>query len=63
MHTDLPLTDSDHDKLGRFLFATEIATGLVEAFSDNNESVVLGINGTWGSGKSTLINFIIQDLN
>ncbi|MCD9584399.1 KAP family P-loop NTPase fold protein [Tenacibaculum maritimum] len=62
MHTDLPLTNSEHDKLGRFLFATEIATGLVDAFSDNNESVVLGINGTWGSGKSTLINFIIQEV-
>lgn len=62
MHTDLPLEESKYDKLGRHLFATEIASGLVNSFKDNNESIVLGINGTWGSGKSTIINFIINEV-
>lgn len=62
MHTDLPLKNNEHDKLGRFLFATEIASGLINSFRNNNESIVLGINGTWGTGKSTLINFIIQEV-
>lgn len=62
MHTDLPLKESEDDKLGRYLFATEIASGLVNSFKENNESIVLGINGTWGSGKSTLINFIIKEV-
>ncbi|MDN3593476.1 KAP family P-loop NTPase fold protein [Zunongwangia endophytica] len=62
MHTDSPLIDPKNDKLGRLLFATEIASGLVYSFEKNNESVVLGINGTWGSGKSTLINFIIDEV-
>ncbi len=62
MNTDLPLTSVEKDKLGRGIFATEIASGLVHSFENNNESIVLGINGTWGSGKSTLINFIINEV-
>lgn len=62
MNTDLPLINSEDDKLGRFSFATEIAEGLVNSFRNNNESIVLGINGNWGSGKSTLINFIVNEV-
>lgn len=62
MNSDLPLINSEDDKLGRFSFATEIALGLVKSFKDNNESIVLGINGNWGSGKSTLINFIVGEI-
>lgn len=62
MNTDLPLINYEDDKLGRFTFASEIADGLVKSFQENNESIVLGINGNWGSGKSTLINFIINEV-
>lgn len=63
MYTDLPLNSKDSDKLGRYSFAEEIANGLVNSFGENNnESIVLGINGEWGSGKSTLVNFIINEI-
>ena len=62
MNTDTPLTNTNDDKLGRTIFAQEIASGLVNSFADNHESIVLGINGNWGSGKSTLINFIINEV-
>lgn len=62
MNTDLPLNNVADDKLGRSLFASEIANGLVKSFETNNESIVVGINGSWGSGKSTLINFIISEI-
>ncbi|MFT3794891.1 P-loop NTPase fold protein [Flavobacterium sp.] len=62
MNSDLPLNKRADDKLGRFSFATEVASGLVNSFSDNNESIVIGINGNWGSGKSTIINFIINEV-
>lgn len=62
MYTDLPLSTKENDKLGRYLFAEEIANGLVNSFNNNNESIVLGINGEWGSGKSTLVNFIINEI-
>lgn len=63
MHTDLPLNTIKDDQLGRALFAKEIANGLVNSFRENTESIVLGINGPWGSGKSTLINFIVEEVN
>jgi len=63
MYTDLPLDDPSKDKLGRNVFAKEIANGLVNSFGANHESIVIGINGSWGSGKSTLINFIMQEVS
>ncbi|CAL2081672.1 P-loop NTPase fold protein [Tenacibaculum sp. 190524A05c] len=62
MNTDLPLVDPQKDKLGRNELAKEIARGLVYSFKDSTESTVLGINGTWGIGKSTLLNFIIDNI-
>lgn len=62
MHSDLPLKDKDDDQLERYQFAEQIALGLVSSFANNNESIVLGINGSWGSGKSTLINYIVKEI-
>uniref|UniRef100_UPI003015DB45 P-loop NTPase fold protein n=1 Tax=Chryseobacterium sp. VD8 TaxID=3081254 RepID=UPI003015DB45 len=62
INTDQPIIDPNNDKLGRVNFAYEIAWGLVNSFKDNNESIVIGLSGNWGSGKSTLINFIIGEI-
>ncbi|WP_338812690.1 P-loop NTPase fold protein [Bernardetia sp. Wsw4-3y2] len=63
MHFDSALTDVNDDKLGRKEFAVQIANGLVKSFANNHESIVIGINGEWGSGKSTLVNFVIQEID
>jgi predicted KAP-like P-loop ATPase len=44
------------------VFAEEIASGLINSFKDNNESIVIGLSGNWGSGKSTWVNFIVQKI-
>ncbi|MBM7420173.1 MULTISPECIES: P-loop NTPase fold protein [Chryseobacterium] len=62
INTDQPINDPANDKLGRTAFATEIASGLVNSFKDNNESIVIGLSGNWGSGKSTLVNFIVGEI-
>jgi hypothetical protein len=62
MQTDLPVTRLADDKLGRKNLATEIAIGLVHSFQNNTESIVIGINGAWGSGKSSFVNFIIEEI-
>ena len=62
MHFDSALTNISEDKLGRKEFATQIANGLVKSFKNNHESIVIGINGEWGSGKSTLVNFVVQEI-
>lgn len=62
INTDQPIVDPSRDKLGRILFAEEIASGLVNSFKDNNDSIVIGLSGNWGSGKSTLVNFIVGEI-
>jgi hypothetical protein len=62
MQTDLPVTRLSDDKFRRKDLATEIATGLVHSFQNNTESIVIGINGAWGSGKSSFVNFIIEEI-
>lgn len=62
MYSDKSLNDKDKDKLNRYHFAKEIAKGLVKSFKNTNDSIVVGINGDWGSGKSTLINFLMEEI-
>jgi hypothetical protein len=50
------------DLLGRDKFANEIALSLLNNFPLNSDSLVFGLNGRWGSGKSTLMNFIIREM-
>ncbi|RJS56733.1 KAP family P-loop NTPase fold protein [Bacillus subtilis] len=57
----LPLTDIDNDKLNFKGLSIEIAE-FINAFpSDIPFSISL--NGSWGSGKSTMLNFIEKNLN
>ena len=50
------------DLLGRDKFAKEIALSLLKNFPINSDSLVFGLNGRWGSGKSTLMGFIIREM-
>ena len=55
---DRALRSGDEDKLGFRDIAARIATSLVDHASDGG--LVVGIEGTWGSGKSSLL-FLIED--
>jgi hypothetical protein len=52
---DAPLNDLNQDLLGRAKLAQHIADGI--AGSDKSTSLVVGVYGSWGSGKSTVLNF------
>lgn len=54
---DQPATD---DAFGREPFARSLARSLV--LPNNSPGLVVGIEGEWGSGKSTLIGFITRHL-
>ncbi|MCW5258031.1 hypothetical protein D5038_17190 [Verminephrobacter aporrectodeae subsp. tuberculatae] len=56
-HSDRP---AEKDALGWSDFAENLARSL--PLPEGSESVVVGIEGTWGSGKSTLIEFIKRSL-
>ncbi|MEC1551579.1 P-loop NTPase fold protein [Bacillus haynesii] len=57
----LPLTDIDQDKLNFKELSIEIADFINSFPSDVPFSISL--NGSWGSGKSTMLNFIETNLN
>ena len=57
---DQPLTNPADDKLNRDRFSAEIAQAL--ANWSGRDSLVVSLTGEWGTGKSTIKNFIIYHL-
>ncbi|MCG3679588.1 KAP family NTPase [Aliarcobacter butzleri] len=54
-------TRSD-DFLNRKHFADHIKSAIVNYEDKNNESLTIGLYGKWGSGKTSIINMIIENL-
>lgn len=59
--SDKPLTDPNEDRLGYAPFAKHLAQSINNMIP--REGLVVAIHGEWGSGKSTVINFIIHYLH
>ena len=58
--SDLPITSKKQDKLGRVSFAEQVARAILQY--EDKESVVLGLYGSWGSGKTSIINMVVESL-
>ncbi len=58
---DIPISESGSDRLG----FTEIASTYVEIITSqpNSASIILGLDGSWGSGKSSLLELLKNTLN
>jgi predicted KAP-like P-loop ATPase len=60
-HRDIPKkTKEDGDDLKFAPFASRVAQGILNYSQD--ETFIISLEGEWGSGKTTLINFIKEDL-
>jgi len=57
---DEPIRSSAEDRLNRVGFATELARAV--ARFERPESLVIGIYGAWGTGKTSLLNLIEEKL-
>lgn len=57
---DYPIEDKDADKLRRAPLAAKVAE-LIKSFQ-GKESFVIGIEGVWGSGKTSFINLVTSQL-
>jgi len=58
--TDEPLDDPSSDRFKRFPFAQRVAGTI--AFKKDPSSIVIGVYGAWGEGKTTVLNFIASEL-
>jgi hypothetical protein len=61
IYGDRPLDEDGVDQLGFTPLAVRIATALVDR--GTADGIVVGIEGEWGSGKSSLTNLVIRNLN
>ena len=57
---DRAISDEKDDLLGRHPLAYRIADMINNLGDDYKDSVVIGIEGEWGSGKSSFINLILN---
>lgn len=60
-NTDKPIKNSSEDLLGRKSFSKTLAEA-VDKYKEN-ESLVIGLFGKWGVGKTSIINMILENLN
>lgn len=60
MNPDYPIESCSDDILGRKPIAQRIARQLLSAPRDH--SIVFGLHGSWGSGKTSLLNMIAEEI-
>jgi predicted KAP-like P-loop ATPase len=58
---DRPLINPIDDRLGYNPLSKHLAESI--SLMTSNESIVIGIHGQWGSGKTTFVNFILHYLS
>lgn len=58
---DRPITQSSEDRLNRAVFAKYLARSILD--HHDPESLVVGLYGGFGVGKTSIINMVIEELN
>lgn len=58
--SDRPVSKREEDRFQRFDFSKRIAEKIIN--SSDKDSIVIGIFGAWGEGKTSVINFIESEL-
>lgn len=60
MHTDKPTSIKSEDRFLRYEFSKRIAS--IIATPKNDTSLIVGLYGKWGEGKTSVMNFVQQEL-
>lgn len=58
--SDKPVTIKENDRFQRYFFSKRIAETINKR--ESNEGLVIGLYGEWGEGKSTVLNFLENEL-
>ena len=61
LSADQPISEKIEDKFQRYEFAKQVANTI--AARKSIDSIVIGLFGAWGEGKTSVINFIETELN
>lgn len=59
-HSDKPISTSDEDLLERTGFAKNLAQAIVN--SKKQDTMCIGLIGSWGSGKTSIINMMLREI-
>ncbi|MEE4190265.1 MAG: P-loop NTPase fold protein [Halieaceae bacterium] len=59
---DIPLKNISQDLLERDRFVERLTAALLTKDKQRASGTVIGLNGAWGSGKSSILNFVDQNL-
>jgi predicted KAP-like P-loop ATPase len=57
---DQPIKSNKDDKLNRSAFAQSLGEAII-SYKDE-DSIVIGLFGTWGSGKTSIINLVLEHI-
>ena len=60
MLSDQPITTAKDDLLGRAGFARQVASAMLSCPSDKKGSFGIGLFGGWGSGKTSVLNMVME---
>lgn len=58
---DRAITSSSQDRLNRTIFAKYLARCMLD--HTKPESIVIGLYGGWGAGKTSILNLVLEELN
>lgn len=61
LRSDHPIESKDEDRLGRAAFGQAIAAQILE--SPGLDSYVVALMGPWGSGKTSLLNMVAEEIS
>lgn len=59
---DRPITNASEDTLGRAAFAKKVAL-FINRCTASDDSIVFGLTGEWGAGKTSIISMVTQELS
>jgi len=57
---DNPILSSSEDRLKRSKFSKQFGKALLKL--DHSGSIVIGLCGPWGSGKSSILNLALEEI-